>query len=91
MVRTDGWHVTPLRNEVVVNLIRAKGEMLDVDLLRNLRKQFPELSKKDLDHELMTLEVRGAIYVQRITKTKNKVTLRKDNQVLDSGINIQIQ
>ncbi len=90
MIKNEGWHVSPLRNEIIVQLIGARGEMLDVDLYRNLRKNFIDLSKRDLDRELMNLEVRGVIYVQRITKTKNKITLRKDSQVLSNEILEQI-
>ncbi|GAB4323519.1 MAG: hypothetical protein Kow0069_28700 [Promethearchaeota archaeon] len=76
------WFVSPLRNEILLQLVAARGEMLDVDMYRNLRQAFPNLTRSNLERELMMLEVRGAVYVERITKTKNKVTLRKDPQVL---------
>lgn len=87
MAPNNHWYISPVKNEIMVQLIRARGEMLDVDLYRNLKKTYPDLSRKDLDMELMRLEVKGAIYCQRITKTKRKVSLRYESKVLNPQFN----
>jgi Fe2+ or Zn2+ uptake regulation protein len=81
-------NLTPLRNDIIVNLVKHQGELLDTDLLRNLRKTRPEMSKRELDKALMALEVRGAVFVERIKKTQNKITLRTDNGVINTSFQI---
>ncbi len=85
---SSNWNLTPLKNEIIVTLVRHQGELLDTDLLRNLRKSRPELSQRELDRTLMQLEVRGVVYVERIKKTQNKVTLRTDNGVINTTFQI---
>ena len=87
---SESWNLIPLRNEIIVNLVKHQGELLDTDLLRNLRKSRPELAKKDLDKVLMALEVRGVLYVERIKKNQNKITLRTDNSVINTTGSFQI-
>ncbi len=85
---SSSWNLTPLKNEIIVTLVRHQGELLDTDLLRNLRKSRPELSKRELDRTLMQLEVKSVIYVERIKKTQNKITLRTDNGVINTTFSI---
>ncbi len=84
----SSWNLTPLKNEIIVTLVKHQGELLDTDLLRNLRKTRPELSQRELEHTLMQLEVRGVIYVERIKKTQSKITLRTDNGVINTTFQI---
>lgn len=75
MTKSAIWKIRPLKNEIILTLIKSKGEMLDVDLLRNLQMQFPELSRNELNRELFKLEVQMIIDVQKIRKNASKVAL----------------
>jgi len=76
------WSSTPLKNLILYALVRNKGVMSDVELLRLLQKDYEDLSEVKLGQTLMQLEIPGIIYVSRITKNKNRIELTKEGQEL---------
>lgn len=81
------WSSTPLKNLILYALVRNKGVMSDVELLRLLQKDYEDLSEVKLSQTLMQLEIPGIIYVSRITKNKNRIELTKEAQELIKGSN----
>lgn len=49
--------------------------MSDLDLLKELRSIFGEVSFRELNRELMKLELAGVVWVSRLTKGKRLVEL----------------
>ena len=84
MVKIGVWKTHPIKNEIILTLIRHKGEMLDSDLLRNLQNQYSDITRNVLNKILFDLEVEMIIYVQRLRKNVNKVELRKDAPISDT-------
>ena len=78
------WKISPLKNEIILTLVKNKGEMLDVDLFRQLQASYSDISKNVLKKYLFALEVEMIIDVERIRKTQNKITLRKDAPIDDN-------
>ena len=78
MAKIGTWKIHPIKNEIILTLIRHKGEMLDTDLLRILQNQYVDISKSNLSRILFNLEVQMIIDVQRLRKNVNKIALRKD-------------
>jgi len=61
-------------------LAKRQGVILDDELYMILKKDYPDLSYKELNRMLMELEIQGLIYVSQITKTKRRVELVKEGQ-----------
>jgi hypothetical protein len=59
----------------IVEVLEKKGPMTDIDLLKELRSNFGEVSFRELNRELMKLEVTGILRVSRLTKGKRQVEL----------------
>ncbi|MBD3351217.1 MAG: hypothetical protein GF364_07000 [Candidatus Lokiarchaeota archaeon] len=78
MAKIGLWKILPLKNEVILTLIKYKGEMLDNELLRNLQKTYSDVTRAVLNKVLFSLEVEGIIDVQRIRKKVNKIKLLKN-------------
>ena len=78
MAKIGIWKIHPVKNEIILSLIRHKGEMLDTDLLRILQNQYVDINKSILSRILLNLEVQMLINVQRLRKNVNKIALRKD-------------
>jgi hypothetical protein len=78
------WKTHPIKNEIILTLIRHKGEMLDSDLLRALQNQYTDINRNTLNKILFDLEVEMIVYVQRLRKNVNKVELRKDAPISDN-------
>jgi uncharacterized membrane protein len=78
MAKIGTWKIHPIKNEIILTLIRHKGEMLDTDLLRILQNQYVDINKSGLSRILFNLEVQMLIDVQRLRKNVNKIALRKD-------------
>jgi len=84
MVKIGVWKTHPIKNEIILTLIRHKGEMLDSDLLRTLQNQYSDITRNVLNKILFDLEVEMIVYVQRLRKNVNKVELRKDAPISDT-------
>ena len=78
------WKTHPIKNEIILTLIRHKGEMLDSDLLRNLQNHYSDINRNVLNKILFDLEVEMIVYVQRLRKNVNKIELRKDAPISDN-------
>ncbi len=59
----------------IVEVLEKKGSMTDIDLLKELRSNFGEVSFRELNRDLMKLELAGILRVSRLTKGKRLVEL----------------
>jgi hypothetical protein len=59
----------------IVEILDKKGSMTDIDLLKELRSNLGEVSFRELNRELMKLELAGILRVSRLTKGKRQVEL----------------
>ena len=69
------WSATPLRNKIIVALVKRGGEVLDDDLGRLVQRGEEAVSPEIMDRELMSLEVQGIVNISQITKTRKKIKL----------------
>jgi len=59
----------------LLEVLEKKGSMSDVDLYREVMSNFGEVSFRELNRELMKLELAGILWVSRLTKGKRLVEL----------------
>ncbi len=59
----------------IVEVLEKKGPMPDIDLLKELKSNFGEVSFRELNRELMKLELAGILRVSRLTRGKRLVEL----------------
>jgi len=59
----------------ILDVLEKKGSMSDVDLQKELKSNFGEVSFRELNRELMKLELAGILRVSRLTKGKRLVEL----------------
>jgi len=59
----------------IVEILEKKGSMSDVDLYKEVMSNFGEVSFRELNRELMKLELAGILWVSRLTKGKRLVEL----------------
>ncbi len=59
----------------IVEVLEKKGPMTDIDLLKELKSNFGEVSFRELNRELMKLELAGILRVSRLTKGRRLVEL----------------
>ena len=45
MGKISTWKIHPIKNEIILTLIKYKGEMLDNELLRNLQKVYNDVTR----------------------------------------------
>ena len=64
----------------VVEVLEKKGALNDVDLLKELRANFGELSFREMNTTLMKMELAGIVWVTRLMKGKRQVELTKRGQ-----------
>lgn len=69
------WSAAPLRNKILVAIVKRGGEILDDDLARLVQRGEEAVSTEILERELMALEVQGIVNISQITKTRKKVKL----------------
>ena len=60
----------------IVEILEKKGSMSDVDLEKEVKSNFGELSFRELNRELMKLELAGVLWVSRLMRGKRLVELR---------------
>ena len=77
MSKNAVWNIHPVKNEIILTLVRHKGEMIDSDLLRNLKTVYKDVTRKSLYKILFQLEVEMIIEVTRMRKNVNRIALRK--------------
>ena len=68
------WSPRPMSLSIV-EVLERKGSMTDIDLLKQLKLDFGEVSFRELNRELMKLELAGILRVSRLTKGKRQVEL----------------
>ena len=59
----------------IVEILEKKGSMSDVDLHKELKSNFGEVSFRELNTGLMKLELAGVLWVSRLMKGKRQVEL----------------
>ena len=59
----------------LLEVLEKKGSMSDVDLYKEVMSIFGEVSFRELNRELMKLELAGILWVSRLTKGKSLVEL----------------
>jgi hypothetical protein len=59
----------------IVEILEKKGSMSDVDLEKEVKSNFGEVSFRELNRELMKLELAGVLWVSRLMKGKRLVEL----------------
>ena len=80
------WSAKPVINEIIDIIVSQKGEILDQRLLELLKKRYSYLNMVILNEYLLKLETMGAIYLQKVTKTKRMITLQKNKRVLNKEV-----
>ena len=61
----------------LLDVLEEKGSMSDIDLYKEVKSIFEEVSFRELNRELMKLELAGILWVSRLTKGKRLVELTK--------------
>ncbi len=59
----------------LLEVLEKKGSTSDVDLYKEVMSNFGEVSFRELNRELMKLELAGILWVSRLTKGKRLVEL----------------
>ena len=59
----------------IVEVLERKGAMTDIDLQKELKGNFGEVSFRELNTGLMKLELAGVLRVSRLMKGKRQVEL----------------
>jgi hypothetical protein len=59
----------------IVEILEKKGSMSDIDLQKELKSNFGEVSFRELNTGLMRLEMAGVLWVTRLMKGKRQVEL----------------
>lgn len=59
----------------IVEVLERKGGLTDIDLQKELKSNFGEISFRELNRELMKLEMQGVLRVSRLMKGKRQVEL----------------
>ena len=61
----------------MVEVLEKKGAMNDIDLLKELKANFGEISFREMNSTMMKLELGGIIWVTRLMRGKRQVELTK--------------
>jgi hypothetical protein len=59
----------------ILEVLEKKGSISDVDLQKELKSNFGEVNFRELNRELMKLEMAGMVWVSRLSKGKRLVEL----------------
>jgi len=70
------WSPRPLSLSIV-EVLDKKGAMTDIDLHKELKSYFGEVSFRELNRDLMKLELGGIIRVSRLMRGKRQVELTR--------------
>ncbi len=68
------WSPRPMSLSIV-EVLEKKGPVTDIVLLKELKSNFGEVSFRELNRDLMKLELAGILRVSRLTKGKRQVEL----------------
>jgi hypothetical protein len=59
----------------ILEVLEKKGSMSDIDLQKEVKSIFGEVNFRELNRELMKLEMAGMLWVSRLGKGKRLVEL----------------
>ncbi len=59
----------------ILEVLEKKGSMSDIDLQKEVKSNFGEVNFRELNRELMKLELVGMLWVSRLAKGKRPVEL----------------
>ena len=59
----------------IVEILEKKGAITDIDLIKDLKSNFGEVSFREVNTGLMKLELAGVLRVTRLMKGKRQVEL----------------
>jgi hypothetical protein len=59
----------------ILEVLEKKGSMSDIDLQKEVKSNFGEVNFRELNRELMKLEMAGMLWVSRLSKGKRLVEL----------------
>ena len=59
----------------ILEVLEKKGSMSDIDLQKELKSNFGEVNFRELNRELMKLELAGMLWVSRLGRGKRLVEL----------------
>ena len=68
------WSPRPI-SLAIVEILEKKGAITDLDLHKDLKSNFGEVSFRELNSGLMKLELAGVLRVSRLMKGKRQVEL----------------
>ena len=68
------WSPRPMELSIV-EILEKKGAITDIDLQKDLKTNFGEVSFRELNTGLMRLELAGVLRVSRLMKGKRQVEL----------------
>lgn len=68
------WSPRPV-SLAIVEILEKKGGITDIDLQKELKSNFGEVSFRELNTSLMRLELAGILRVSRLMKGKRQVEL----------------
>jgi DNA-binding PadR family transcriptional regulator len=68
------WSPRPM-SLFILDVLEKKGSISDIELQKELKSNFGEVSFRELNRELMKLELAGVLRVSRLTKGKRLVEL----------------
>ena len=68
------WSPRPMSLSIV-EILEKKGAMTDLELQKELKSNFGEVSFRELNTGLMKLELAGVLWVSRLMKGKRQVEL----------------
>ncbi len=74
MAMSKVWSPRPVSLSIV-EVLEKKGAITDIDLLKELKGNFGEVSFRELNTQLMRLEMAGVLRVSRLMKGKRQVEL----------------
>jgi hypothetical protein len=60
----------------IVEILEKRGAMTDLELHKELKSNFGEVSFRELNTGLMKLELAGVLWVSRLMKGKRQVELQ---------------
>jgi len=70
------WSPRPL-SLAIVEVLEKKGALTDIELHKELKEDFGDVSFREVNRNLMKLELTGIIWVSRLMKGKRQVELTK--------------
>jgi hypothetical protein len=59
----------------IVEIVEKKGPLTDIDLHKELKASFGDVSFRELNRNLMNLEIGGILRVSRLMRGKRQVEL----------------